>query len=348
MSSKREKRIRGTNQEYEDLVYQASKKQIISTKPDEELYVIDTIGSKTQRKKVLKLIQNNQKQVISKVEQKLLKKYQNKVNQNIDIKSNKNIKSQLWDVWNETTEVDKDTIIETNPKSLMKTRLLENKKKVFQLPHPGQSYNPSLYDHQNVLATAVALEIKKREKDIKDKTPFFQVSHDDIDEREEENNESNDDEEINTNGIVSMKKKVAERLTRAQKNKMRLKNLAKLEREKKEKEKALDKSISKLPLILKDLESKEKELQQQREVIKVKKVKKVENKLSYKEASNIPLSDELRGSLRTIIPKGVPIKNQVIDMVDQGQILTNKDRRNRKHKVHGLKKVVWIPKYKYS
>ncbi len=69
--------------------------------------------------------------------------------------------------------------------------------------------------------------------------------------------------------------------------------------------------------------------------------------LTYEDAATVPLSDELTGSLRTIIPKGVAVLDHTMHMRQSGDLAT-RDRRKRKayEKPHGDKNVVWIPKYK--
>jgi len=84
----------------------------------------------------------------------------------------------------------------------------------------------------------------------------------------------------------------------------------------------------------------------------LKEAKKLEHSdcssLTYEEAACVPLSDELHGSLRQVVPKGNRAKDHQNNMVSAG-ITSTSLRRNRRayEKPHASKNIKWIPKYHY-
>ena len=143
--------------------------------------------------------------------------------------------------------------------------------------------------------------------------------------------------------------RLKQKLTRAQRNKRKANNQLNYENNKVRSEKKLLKSIDQIPLLLKKIEEKEKRNEKEKEMKNKLVINSMEeNALTYDEAALIPLSDELKGSLRTILPKGCAIKDQVRTMRLHGDLMTQ-DRRNRRNieKPHASKNIKWHAKYKY-
>jgi hypothetical protein len=71
--------------------------------------------------------------------------------------------------------------------------------------------------------------------------------------------------------------------------------------------------------------------------------------MRYEEGASVPLSDELTGSLRTVVPKGLPVSERAARLRDRG-LLADPAFQRRKRKVHEKphkpRALVWHPKYK--
>jgi nucleolar protein 53 len=263
------------------------------------------------------------------------------------------------DLWAESETVQKpvkieeELIIEIKPGQRKPSRVQGIPQKKLTVAPGGQSYNPSFSDHQDAVAEALALELKKREEEernrktdappvLSDLTKLVSVGFDG-DESDEE------DEYEDENGLL-VKRKRTEKLTRAQRNKIRARNIAAHEKAKAKQEKGILKSIDMLPHVLRTLEEEEKYKEEMKKLRETKKKEAMESTaMTYEDAGHVPLSDELRGSLRTLKPKGSTLKIQVSRMRATGDMM-RPDRRKRKtyEKPHADKKIKWIPKYKYT
>lgn len=140
------------------------------------------------------------------------------------------------------------------------------------------------------------------------------------------------------------------KFTRAQRNKMRTRKIKSFAELKQKQELSLLKEIDSSGKILESIEKEEESERKRRELLELQKAEEAVRdaaRLSYAEAAAVPLSDELRGSLRQITAKGLRIGDKVNEMRSNGQ-LSKRDRK-RKHfeAPHGASKLVWIPKYKY-
>lgn len=117
-------------------------------------------------------------------------------------------------------------------------------------------------------------------------------------------------------------------------------------------EKQLLKELDALPRHVRDVEAREKRLEDRRAFVTLLRQNAAEDaqneKMTYDEADSVPLSDELNGSLRTIVPKGRAIVDQTNAMRANGALMA-RDRRTRKtkEKPHAGKKVKWVARYKY-
>jgi len=354
MSKKRQRRINETVNEFEDAVAEASQKSTYMTKSDEQLFVVDRVGSKSSRRRLIKeataVIKETTK--VSESERKLVEKAQNTIKKVSKWQPKKEL--QLHDLWE-----DSDTVkeVEQFPKTMMVSlpsgrphRVKKNEvKKKRPVPIPGQSYNPSESDHQDALAEALALELHRLEElnrntGISDIQPRERTV-DNFDDESEDDDELDDEEGGNNETKRSSKTKLK---TRAQRNKTKAHRMREHENMLARLDKSLLKSVDMIPHVISSLKKDEKRKEQNR-LLKEAKMMKDDNALSYEEAGKIPLTDELAGSLRTIIPKGSCIKSHVEEMTTNGHLMS-RNRRKKKafEKPHKAKNMKWIAKYKYT
>jgi hypothetical protein len=330
MSLRKQKRIRKISEEFSAGIRDLVAFDNISSKRDEELFVLDKIGSKSKRIKITNEI-NNDKSFVSKHESHLVKKIIKNRNKNTNPLKNHIDRASLTDLWSDNTEES--------------GKCIRNKKlKRDQLVHPGQSYNPSISDHQDALAEAVALEIKRTEFDgLKISETFSNLNR--IESITSDDDGNNDDEtDTGREGIPKNKKKVT-KLTRAQRNKLRLRKEKETKQQKQWLEKNLLKSIDSLPNILSSWEQRDVKIDQERIIKKTRQDLKKQQQLvipymNYEEVASIPLTDELLGSMRTLRPKGIVLIDEVIKMKTQGLVGASlsdkklKKKKQRKKTVH--------------
>jgi hypothetical protein len=335
MSQKRLKRIKDTNLQYEQAIREKLEAESLENRPDEDIFVIDRVGSKTKKRKIQQQVQQQESGIVSLVEKKLIEKIVKNPGKGTKKIHPSHDHTRVQDLWQDSS-LD-DTAIAARP---------DSKKANIHIPVPGQSYNPSMRDHQEVLSKALEVEIKRRDREAKLRTPFVLPAPT---ETTTPHSEDEDDEEgsVDDEAESSSKPRIRDRLTRTQRNKQKNKKESAHQRDKLSKESDFLKSISKLPTIVKELDEDEK----QRELLKEHKKKAIPSTSAEPtiDPSLVPLSDELTGSLRKIIPKGIALKVQSLEMTTKGMLMArDRRRRQKKDKPHGAKKVVWIPKYKYK
>lgn len=221
------------------------------------------------------------------------------------------------------------------------------------------SYNPAFEEHQEALAEAFALELKKREEDKRkadgrlQSVPAIPVGQLD-DEEDEDDEEEGDEEEDAADGsrpLRGLSRRKSMKLTRAQRNKIRARNIAGFTASIEKGEKDIVRSIDNVPALLRDIAADEQRRETEKELRRLRdeEARLAAGAMSYEEAGLVPLSDELGGSLRALLPKGVLIKTLEADMRKSGKLLA-KDRRalRRGEKPHGGKNIRWVAKHKYT
>ena len=309
---------------------------------DEALFELDRVGSKSAKRKVLQKNDTLQKYgSSSKAELALIKKAVD-APKRVPYAQLSREKEVVRDLWDEEVSVPK----RKDPKPERKARI----------PLPGQSYNPSSEDHHKVLNEALSLEKQKlAEVERLDNLGFstnhavdnFELSDDSGSDGSD--NEGAGDSEGKSFGKLSRKQRT--KMTRAQRNKIKARNQAEFEKSKESVEKSVLKAIDGLPGLLKGMAKTERQLAAKHKEAEELKAKRKEEearpKLASNEVGHVALSDELNGSLRSIIPKGVAVVDQTNHMSATGDLM-RRDRRKRRayEKPHGDKRVVWIPKYK--
>lgn len=241
MSLKVQKRVKKTAAEYDESIAQHVTNEVTKSNTDDSLFTLDRTGSKSAKRKIAQVLAPQAKgEFVSITEKKLIGRALTEKKTVYGKYIAKIGSDEARDLWG--NEESNDSVADES-KRTRKTRTA----------HPGQSYNPSKNDHQNAVATAVALQIKKEEADIS-----------------------------KSNAAKVLMRKTAPK------------------------------------------------------------------NLDYDDIGNVPLSDELGGGLRTIIPKGVAITQREQTMRKAGDVM-EQDRRTRRayEKPHAPRNTAWHPKYKY-
>lgn len=375
-TKKRQKRSRDVADEYAEHVITDVENKLAAEKSNEELFVLDTVGSKASRKRVMKTIASvgaDEKNVKSKTDIALVRKLLNKT-----VAAPK-VDSLPADLWGDDSTVavserrinrsvwgnDRVNVPDNSVRTLKPARVRSSIKTA--VPVPGQSYNPSTEEHQKAIRVATEAEKIQLAKNAKEKgeidtslsefTASF-ITNVDPDEEEEEVMSGSDEEEVGESSIVR-KKKLKTKLTRAERNKIRARKDAEFALRKTQSAKELAKQLAMLPTIVKQIKKSDRTEKEAADAIKKEraeaealKAHQVKNHevMSYREAGAVPLSDELGGSLRTIhIKQGLLLKEEIEKLETAGEINVFQRRRRRggeKNPFAG-KNVKWIPKYKY-
>ena len=178
MSSKRQKRISASAEEYANHISSLSVSRSIQAQTNDELYVLDRTGSQNARKRIAKeaKLKSTDKtgvqSIVSVVERKLVKRLVERGPKptRFHVKEETNF-SDIWDI-DESAVVPVDVNILSRSRKSRSENLLSAK---INVAIKGQSYNPSHSDHQDALAEALAVEIRKREHDLKTKGKLNEI-----------------------------------------------------------------------------------------------------------------------------------------------------------------------------
>ena len=358
----REKRVAATSAEFEEARSRASAAAIVAERTDDALFVVDRTGSKSARRKIVKEQVAQAAHVpVSKTERELLKKVQSGRSLSAAKKAapSSGGASVLKDLWGDddggggtVTKIKKP--VATVAASLAK-----------RVAGPGFSYNPSPDAHQDVLAEALALEIKKRERDLRESKSATRngagvgpeslsaltrsVLVDSEDEDEDDDEEGEGEGEDGGDGAVR-KAKLKEKKTRAQRNKERKRKDIEAGRSQEQGEKKLLKAIEQLPTLIKSIEKEEQKAAALRELRKVQAQSSLDTTaLSYEDAGAVPLTDELSGSLRRVIPKGSNLTSAVGKFKSTGAFqFRDKFKRKKGDTMQKTRRRVWVAKHKYT
>jgi hypothetical protein len=220
-------------------------------------------------------------------------------------------------------------------------------------PNKNFSYNPAFESHQEALAEAYALELRQREDQKRKAEGHLLLLAPDTPALEEDSQSSDEEDDNVGQGDGSTRTqrslKQSKKLTRAQRNKIRARNIAGVETAKEKAEKDIIKSIDNMPLILRELDADERRHAAEEELRSLRdRAHEGSQGMTYAEAGEVPLTDELRGSLRTLLPKGILIKAAEADMRRSGKLMVKGRREERRgEKPHGKRNLKWVAKYKY-
>eukprot|EP00298_Acanthocystis_sp_HF-20_P008379 c17645_g1_i2.p1 GENE.c17645_g1_i2~~c17645_g1_i2.p1 ORF type:complete len:409 (-),score=160.33 c17645_g1_i2:573-1799(-) len=212
-----------------------------------------------------------------------------------------------------------------------------------QVAPEGLSYNPSFDAHQNVLAQAVAKEVKKdAEKDDysrkiqKQLNMKVSISPEEQEESESDSGEVAGKEQEETAPVK--KKRQPPRLTRAQKNKKRRVQLALRTAIRTKRKQKLQKQFNKIPTLLEDIEKVEETLEKQKQK-RIRKLKRAQTKvpfrgkLKFEEDTGIldtPLTEDLSGQLRDMKVQGNLFRDRFKSLQRRGIIEPRKKAKPQK------------------
>lgn len=351
MSRKIQKRIKQVSQDLEDALLNNAIQLTTQNKSDDSLFMIDRKGSKSIRKRVVQeVLPKSQGVYISATEKRLIQKVlTSKPKQPYarfySTSENKALKD-LWDA----------DVIEHNDSD--DVNYPTTKRRRLKVAVPGQSYNPSIEDHQNALAEAVALQLKKEDSTVEPKSTSLVPFHKSIISIDAstahggaDHDDSDDDSMDSTNNsstAITERKKLQTKYTRAQRNRIKARSIAKASKSIELLDSNILQSIDNLPSILKEINKKEEYLELRKTIIPEPEIDSNILSLGYEDVGTVPLSDEIGGGLREVIPKGTSLVDRAVTMRRTGDLnVQNKRARRAYEKPHAAKRVVWVAKYKY-
>jgi hypothetical protein len=355
---KRQKRQQATAEEHSIELQKVKELDALAAVQDTDLFVVDRGGSKTAKRKIEKQVQQAATVSVSKTERALVRKVVSR-----KAAEEEEEQTPIGDIWGMSGS---KTVARGKGKLQAKDKMdakkpgaapvvVKNKRLVVR---PGQSYNPAPKDHQDLLAEALALELKKKEKDArsagKEELLFIPAPLETDLAKFGDGDSEDDDSDDNEEGEDGMplgnrrSRRKGSKLTVAQRNKMRTRKTKSFQELKQKQEKELLKGIDNSAKYLKQMDDEDGRVERRRQMVELQKAASAGAKLNYDEAKAVPLSDELRGSLRQITAKGLLIGDKVKEMRENGENVSKRDRK-RKHweTPHGSSKICWVPKYKY-
>jgi hypothetical protein len=304
-----------------------SKKELQHRKRQQQC-VVEAGGKK--RKKVI-LSEKDLRQV-----QKILLRKADKKNQPPKQAKQKGV----YDLWQNHPASEEDD-------SEKKAKKEQQQPKVaIDIAHSGQSYRPDQEMHQNIVGEALAIELRRNEAELYNKTPIGSMSEETLavlvgDDDEDEDDGDNTDEYQDSTTVQP--KKVKEKLTRAQRNKRRRAKEMQVKHESQKRTKKLLNSVNNLPTIAKELvkeelvqQSRKEELNRLKEEAKSKPLgKNLHEKLVERDPIKAPslpvvLQSDLKeggGSLRAVKPKGDLLSERLHSLVERN--LANSKRSTK-------------------
>lgn len=355
---KRQKRIAEVTELIQNDIIAKNEINSVAAKGNDDLFVLDTTGSKSAKKRVLKsqddAIKPNSR--VSKTEQRLVQKVLSKKeisvsrgakSTSIAQNSTQLVKSNVEDLWGDTIS---SSLVNKRNKKLPVDKSIRSVRT--KAPIAGQSYNPSVKGHQEALTLASTLEQEKRKKDEREKgamdTTVSEFTKSLIKADSDSESDSDDESEDGTVELKLIRDKQKEKMTKAQRNKQRRHKETLHQHVVEKASKRLLADLDSLPSVLKSIrreEAKTKAKSKKKSNIVVE-----EPVLTYLGAGTIPLSDELHGSIRQLMPKKNCLLAEEIEKLQANKEITVQGRRRRRggeKNPYGPKKVKWIPKHKY-
>ncbi len=358
-SRKAKRRIAETYSALEESLATKAADDALANRNDDELFVVDRKGSKTARRKVVKEQERKERGTLHSATEEHLVRKKMKEMQEREQKKEEDAKkgsTESMDIWGEAAD---DGGIPAVPQRRRMASHSANKS-TLKVVGPGFSYNPAQTHHQDVLAEASALEMAKRERDARDKASMDRGhaiiitngSVDDGDQESSDDDRDSDDVDNDTSAKMVATTKKKDKLTKAQRNKLKRTRALSTEQKQAKVVKDLDKQINDLPKILKAME-KDKKTKEAQKALKavLRSDNKDEGALTYGESGAVPLSDELGGSLRTLIPKGSSVRAMANTYDDAGKTIKPVKSRGgaaRYARPHKAPNVKWIARHKYT
>ena len=209
----------------------------------------------------------------------------------------------------------------------------------------GASYNPPVKEHKQLLNAAINVEVKRR-KEIEDRKkrlnpPLPLLDHSLV----EDDNEDDDDDNIEDGKSISINPPVKRenKHNRAKINKKKYLKLKAKELADKKNKKFLNHQLSHIKELTKEVVVNEKEVQKRREDIQRKKkiskesinppVKRGGKTIENPFPIDVPLSDELHGSMRKIQAIGNPFRERMHKMMQRNLVEVGARRKQKKRRM---------------
>ena len=367
---KRERRIAETYAEIEEALSERVEAAALASRDSDTLFVVDRTGSKNARRKIAKKEASDARAYsVSKVDDKLIKKkITAKKREETAVSAKTTGVFDLWndDVLSKTTANIVQEVTQQRATMPAKSRTLRRK-----VAGPGFSYNPDHNDHQDLLAEALALELQALEKKARAEGT---LNLNNAVAQDEGNSDSNDEGSNSgydsANGDIvpegaaaadadsgrvplsRKQRKALERKTRAQRNKEKEKKRRLHELQKTQRIQQLIKGLKSVPSMIHELDKAAQIAEAGKAIKEMRDEEQKEreaNALSYQEAGNVPLSDELGDSLRTLRPKGSRLKGLQADLIASKDAIAKDHRRLKKGEhPHRAKNIKWHAKHKYT
>lgn len=378
MGKKRSRRVAETNTEYEQALISKAEAEVLQNREDDELFLVDRSGSKTSRRKIEKEQSRKEMGVLaSATEEHLVKKKMKEILERR--KGDKGDRGRVeeattnsLDIWGEVPSQEEVILAISNKNRLRMRQPAEAAtKKAIKVTGNGFSYNPAAVHHQDVLAKATTLETNKREKDAKERNGFERgnrvrdaaITGNGEPESGSESGSDSDDDDYEDEEVQEKGSKVSKKNEKSEKRKVMNEKMSVAQRNKQKAHKALltqhksdkalkgiEKQIENWPSILKAVEKTEKLAEKKRTLKRTKKEASESEKKSavtYEESADVPLSDELGGSLRTLIPKGSNVKTMSRNYDGAGKTTKKNNTNNKKGQhPHRAPNVKWIARHR--
>jgi hypothetical protein len=364
-SRKRKQRIDAITADLVETTSAANESELMTSKPDEALFSLDVAGSKGIRQRMThenKVAAEAPRKLLAKKHQ-LVKAGQNSAHAEAMAASRVSHKSleDAYDLWDTPAETGSNKVaVASKPRSAGAAANKQNRssKILSTAAIGGMSYHPDRVQHEDLIAEAVALELRKKEMDEANRMittaslPREQPTNDDGDSDGDDSDEETSDEENKGTGGSLVSKRSRRALTQADKNRKKRRKVAEFEKAQNKSKQRLLNSINSVDKINAKLDRSEQQNEELREIKKQRLEKGsaeadgTSNTLKISDVASVPLSDELGGSLRAVIPRGSRIKDQVHALIGAG-MANQKAARNKKHnKPHAGPNIKWFPKYK--
>lgn len=219
-----------------------------------------------------------------------------------------------------------------------------------EVAHAGQSYHPDKESHQDIIGEALAVELKRKEKQDYVDTPLSKGLSEETKALmlgDSDDEQDSDDEAADSGDITIVKRK--EKITKAQRNKQKRHRMLQKELEEKKKQKKMLNSVSELKRYQKELKRKEAANKEKKQTVaKLKQdAKRPLGKAVYQQvmhrdpiaAPSLPvaLSAELKSSLRKVKPKGSLIEERFESFRDR-KMTEKKHVGDHKRVIQGKKR----------
>jgi hypothetical protein len=379
---KRKARLNALEAEIEKDLHEVQPQiQAYTEKDSSDLFTLDTQGSnkirarqtqaeaQTQSRTLSKYEKQTQKAVIKHNKLLKLKEYLEKSS----VVSEGDKSSDGYDMWAET-EVKK---VKAHPAETIQSSRAQTKKKSDLLKTAyltGLSYNPDMQTHTDIIAEAHALELRKQEILLAQK-PVTTSMLVDAQARtttakdQEFNGDSDEDSDVGSDEETDAEKlptrKAKRRLTQADKNRKKRRKQTLFEKTQTKTQTQILRGIDSIDSITQQLDAKEAydtAMRAHKEADKD--AAESAAPLTIADVASVPLSDELNGSMRQILPKGSRIvdqvpcdsvlrpiifltyRTQVSALIGSGAASAKATHNKRHSKPHAGENIKWFPKYK--